>query len=88
MKHTTSLLTSAFVLAVASSLYAGDYTVKAPVRPSQGFLNDYLRKDDPYMAAWDIGAQLRLRYEVKDNIVIAGAPGPLEPPDNILFQCQ
>ncbi|HEY1170889.1 MAG TPA: alginate export family protein [Verrucomicrobiae bacterium] len=78
MKHTTPLLTSAFVLAVAGSLYAGDYTVTGPVRPSQGFLNDYLRKDDPYMTAWDIGAQVRLRYEVKDNFVIAGAPGSLD----------
>ncbi|MCD6049314.1 MAG: hypothetical protein K0Q55_717 [Verrucomicrobia bacterium] len=78
MKHTTTLLTSAFVLVAASSLYAGDFTVTAPVRPSQGFLNDYLRKDDPYMAAWDVGAQVRLRYEVKDNIVIAGAPGSLD----------
>ena len=78
MKHTTPLLTSAFVLAAAGSLYAGDFTVTAPVRPSQGFLNDYLRKDDPYMAAWDIGAQLRLRYEVKDNFVIAGSPGSLD----------
>jgi hypothetical protein len=78
MKHTTKLITSALVLAAASAAYAGDYSITAPLRPSQGYLNDYLRKDDPYMAAWDIGAQVRVRYEVKDNFVIAGAPGSLD----------
>lgn len=78
MKYKTSLVTSALVLAAASAVYGGDYSITAPLRPSQGFLNDYLRKDDPYMAAWDIGAQVRVRYEVKDNFAIPGAPGSLD----------
>ena len=78
MKYLTKSITSALVLAAASAVYGGDYSITAPLRPSQGFLNDYLRKDDPYMAAWDIGAQVRVRYEVKDNFAIAGAPGSLD----------
>jgi hypothetical protein len=81
MKPTSSACTaSALVLAAANVVYAaeGDYGPTKPLRPSAGMLNDYLRKDDPYMAAWDVGAQLRLRYEVKDNLAIAGAPGSLD----------
>ncbi len=53
----------------------GDYTPTGPVRPSAGLLNDYLRQNDAGMAAWDIGASTRLRYEVRDNFGIAGKPG-------------
>ncbi|HSH95134.1 MAG TPA: alginate export family protein, partial [Roseimicrobium sp.] len=78
MKYTTQLVTSAIVLSAAAAAYGGDYSITAPLRPSQGYLNDYLRKDDPYMAAWDIGAQIRLRYEVKENMAIAGSAGSLD----------
>ena len=27
------------------------------------------------MAAWDIGVQVRLRYEIRDNFAIAGTAG-------------
>lgn len=51
---------------------AGDYSPTAAVRPSTGYLNDYMRAENPYNSAWDIGAQVRLRYEVKDNYGIVG----------------
>lgn len=70
-------LISAIVLAATSSAYGADllndFNPTSPVRPSAGVLNDYLRKDDPYMAAWDLGAQVRFRYEIRDNFAIPGA---------------
>src|ERR1043166_7729381 len=66
---------SAILLGTASLANAGDYSPTSPVRPSAGWLNDYLRKDDPYMSAWDLGAQLRLRYEVREEFGIAGTAG-------------
>src|SRR5437870_5827301 len=66
---------TAVVLAITASVYAGDYSPTSPVRPSAGLLNDWLRKDNPYMSAWDIGTQVRLRYEIRDNFGIAGKAG-------------
>ncbi len=34
---------------------------------SAGLLNDWLRQDRPAAAAWDLGGQFRVRYEVKEN---------------------
>src|SRR3989441_3836024 len=66
---------SSLVLAISASVYAGDYSPTSPLRPSAGLFNDWLRKDNPYMSAWDIGAQVRLRYEIRDNFAIAGTAG-------------
>jgi len=30
------------------------------------------------LAAWDIGVQTRLRYEIRDNFAIAGSPGSMD----------
>src|SRR5262245_42191874 len=79
MKYTNPTQTAgALVLAIAGSVYAGDYSPTAPLRPSAGLVNDWLRKDNPYMAAWDIGTQVRLRYEVRDNFAIAGNKGSVD----------
>lgn len=72
------LLTSAVVIVIVQAIYAGDYSPTAPVRPSTGWLNDYLRAKNPYAAAWDLGAQTRLRYEIRDNFGIAGSPGSMD----------
>src|ERR1051325_9682633 len=69
---------SAIVLAISTSVYAGDYSLSGPVRPSAGLVNDWLRQDNPSMASWDIGAQVRLRYEIRDNFGIAGTAGSFE----------
>lgn len=62
----------ALALTTAAHAAPGDYSPTSPVRPSAGYLNDWLRKDDPYKAAWDIGMQTRLRYEVRDGFGIPG----------------
>jgi hypothetical protein len=74
----TNLLTTAslaFALTPAfgaSVLTSADFDPTIPARPTAGLLNDYLRLDNPGMAAWDIGVNTRLRYEVRDNFGIPG----------------
>src|SRR3989442_162452 len=34
-----------------------------------------MRKQDPYLAVWDIGGNERLRYEIHEGYGIAGVPG-------------
>jgi hypothetical protein len=62
----TTLAASSIVLAAANTVYA-QYTPPPPPVPFPGFINDYLRKQDPYNAVWDIGGSLRGRYEVKEG---------------------
>src|SRR5438874_2558666 len=78
MKHTQIPLLASAVLSVAQAVYAGDFSPTSAVQPSPGWLNDYLRAKDPYAAAWDLGVQTRLRYEVRDNLGIAGSPGSMD----------
>lgn len=66
----------AAILGVPSAL--AQYSPPPPLKPFPGFINEWLRKDDPYMAAWDIGGSARFRYELKDNMGIAGSPGSLD----------
>ncbi len=61
-----SLAAGALLLAASSTLQA-QYAPPPPTQPFPGFLNQYLRTEDPYWANWDFGAQLRLRYEIRDN---------------------
>ena len=68
---------TAAMLAGAGSLWA-QYTPPPPLRPFPGFFNEWLRKDDPYMAAWDIGGSLRMRAETRQGGAVAGAPGSLD----------
>jgi hypothetical protein len=62
----TTLAASSIVLAAAHSVY-GQYTPPPPTAPFPGFINDYLRKQDPYNSVWDIGGALRGRYELKEG---------------------
>jgi hypothetical protein len=86
MTYKRTLITAAgLAFAVAPTLAfppalgtSADYDPKSPVRPSAGYLNDYLRQDDAGMAAWDLGVATRLRYEVRDNFGISGRPGSLD----------
>src|SRR5438876_10026407 len=72
MKRTlTTLAASAVVLAAAEDLYA-QYTPPPPPAPFPGFLNEYLRKNDPYMNQWDFGGTARARAEVKEGFGIPG----------------
>lgn len=54
------------------------YAPPPPPAPFAGFLNEALRKEDPYMNAWDFGGSARIRYELKDGNGIAGIPGSLD----------
>lgn len=77
MGSTSCLLAGVLIGAVTWESQA-QYTPPPPLRPFPGFINEWLRKDDPYMAAWDFGGSARMRYEVKDNAGIAGVPGSLD----------
>ncbi|MGC3960825.1 MAG: alginate export family protein [Verrucomicrobiota bacterium] len=72
LKLTPVLSASALVLAAANCVYA-QYTPPAPMQPFPGFINDFLRKQDPYYAVWDIGGSVRVRYEGKEGAL--GLPG-------------
>jgi hypothetical protein len=52
-----------------------DFNPATPPRPSAGLVNDWLHRDGPATIPWDLGVQVRLRYEIRDNFGIAGA-GP------------
>lgn len=43
---------------------------------SAGFVNDWLRQDNPYMSSWNLGALYWSRYEMKQNGGFTG-PGSL-----------
>lgn len=60
-----ALLALAFA-AVAPAARA-QYQPSTPARPFPGYLNERLRAADPYMNAWDIGVNVRERFEGKDD---------------------
>jgi hypothetical protein len=67
MKNSLLTLTStALALGYVSPVIA-QYAAPPPPQPFPGFINDFLRKQDPYNSAWDVGGSVRLRYEVRDN---------------------
>lgn len=68
-------LSAILTAAAAVSGAPGDFDPAKPARPSTGLFNDWLRQDNPSAAAWDIGVQARLRYEIRDNFGILGSPG-------------
>jgi hypothetical protein len=72
-----TLSAGALVLAAINQVHA-QYAPPPPPAPFAGFLNEYLRKDDPYMSQWDFGGNLRLRYENKQGFAIAGTPGSVD----------
>jgi hypothetical protein len=45
-------------------------------------VNDYLRSKNPDMLAWDIGGQLRARYEMKEYFATPGLAGAVDFRDN------
>ena len=65
-RNLSAIATGALALAATHSAHA-QYAPPPPTQPFPGFANQYLRAQDPYWANWDFGAQLRLRYEIKDN---------------------
>jgi hypothetical protein len=68
---------AASLLLFAPSALA-QYTPPPPPAPFAGFLNEALRKNDPYMSAWDFGGLARVRYEIRDGAGSAGVPGSID----------
>jgi Alginate export len=54
------------VCAVLPALRA-QYTPPPPARPFPGLSNERLRADNVYASAWDVGVNVRYRYEGKDD---------------------
>lgn len=73
----TQLSLAALLCAAINNVNA-QYTPPPPPAAFPGFLNEYLRKNDPYMNQWDFGGNFRLRYEMKDGYGIAGVPGSMD----------
>ena len=67
----TALAAGSLVLAAVSQVYA-QYAPPPPPAPFPGFLNEYLRKDNPYMNQWDLGGYVRERFEDKSGFSIPG----------------
>lgn len=60
------ILPAALLLLALPSLFS-QYAPPPPSRPFPGFVNERLRASDVYMSAWDIGVNVRVRREDKDD---------------------
>jgi hypothetical protein len=56
----------ALACTVIPALHA-QYTPPPPARPFPGIINEKLRASDVYMSSWDIGVNVRYRFEGKDD---------------------
>ena len=74
LKH---LSAGALVLAALNSVHA-QYAPPPPPAPFQGFLNEALRAKDPYANLWDLGGDLRLRYQANEAYGIAGTANSVD----------
>jgi hypothetical protein len=54
-------------LALAPFAARAQYVPSAPARPFPGYVNERLRSTDVYLSAWDIGVNVRVRQEIKDD---------------------
>ena len=61
------LLTFFALLASVSPHLSGQYVAPPPARPFPGIINEQLRARDVYLSAWDIGVNVRIREEDKDD---------------------
>src|SRR5215831_5039804 len=69
------LAAGALALGATCATSQAQYAPPPPPTPFQGFINEALRQNDPYMNQWDFGGSLRVRYEMKDNFAIPVPPG-------------
>ena len=60
MKYSVSHLSAGALVLASASLVQGQYAPPPSPAPFQGFLNEWLRKDDPYMNKWDFGGSVRI----------------------------
>ncbi len=76
MKSTLKHLSAGALVLAALNEAQAQYTPPPPPTPFQGFINEYLRASDPYANQWDIGGDVRLRFEAKEG---TGIPGYTQP---------
>ena len=63
--HRSFAALGAFCAVVASAF--AQYTPSLPARPFSGYANERLRASDPYLSAWDVGVNIRGRFEAKEG---------------------
>lgn len=74
-----SLMLSMGAAAVSTAVAVhAQYAPPPPPAPFPGFINELLRKDNPYMSQWDIGGSVRVRYEAKEGFAIPGVGGSFD----------
>src|SRR6476660_8299340 len=78
----TSFQLAAALIALGTCANYGQYAPPPPPAPFAGFLNEALRKNDPYMNAWDFGGSERARFEDHEGYGIPGVPGGPAKPNN------
>ena len=66
MKIVRSAVIITALLAAATSCFA-QYAPPPPAGPFPGFMNERMRAGNPYLSAWDVGANYRMRYEDKQG---------------------
>lgn len=82
-----TLIPSSWTVPLIIGLCAGSpgHAASAPAgaaQPSARLVNDWLRTTFPAASAWDVGGELRLRYEVKENAGFASNRDFLKGLDN------
>ena len=80
---TIHALTASSLLFGVAPLFAqaGTSTSPAPSPPpakSAGLINDWLRQQSPSFTNWDIGGQIRARFEDREHYGILGTPGSVD----------
>jgi hypothetical protein len=73
----TTLSAGALVLAALDQVHA-QYAPPPPPSPFQGFINEAWRAKDPYANQWDLGGEVRLRYQANEAYGIAGTAGSVD----------
>jgi len=83
IKTKITLGTGVLVLAAISQVYSQSTPAPASApAPFAGFLNEYLRKNDPSMNQWDFGGAARARFEAKEGFAVQGVAGSMDFRDN------
>jgi hypothetical protein len=67
LKHLPRFLALISLLVAIVPLTRGQYAPPPPARPFPGVFNEELRAHDVYLGAWDVGVNVRLRHEDKDD---------------------
>ena len=67
MNRLQRLIALSALAGAACFVARAQYVAPPPARPFPGYINEYLRAKDVYLSAWDIGVNVRLREEVKDD---------------------